>query len=67
MISQRLIRMVTKRGFADLFWEDLIRLRKENDKVTHEEVYEMLEQEYEATYGQRRYSSYQSFRVRRDE
>lgn len=59
--------MVTKRGFTDLFWEELIRLRKENDKVTHEEVYEMLENEYESTYGQRRYSSFQSFRVRRDE
>lgn len=66
MISARAIRMLTKKGFIDLFWETLSMKRKENDKITHEEVYESLETEYMSEFGQRKYSSYNSFRTNRD-
>lgn len=66
MISARSIRMLTKKGFSDLFWEDLKQLRKEDDSVTHEQVYELLESEYQREFGQRRYASFRSFRDNRD-
>jgi hypothetical protein len=58
--------MMTKAGFINLFWGELRRMRKVDDKITHEQVYEMLESEYEREFGQRRYSSFKSFRDNRD-
>lgn len=66
MISPRAIRMINRRGFIDLFWEELARRRKVEQTVTHEQVYESLESEYYAEFRQRRYSNYESFRSNRD-
>lgn len=62
-ITARAIRMTTKEGFIDLFWESV---RAHKDK-THKEIYEDLEQEFEAVFGRRRYASFGSFRRRRDD
>ena len=67
MLTSRIIQMTTKCGFVRLFWEELGRLQKTNSKITHEEVYNNLEKEYYQATGQRRYASFRSFRVRRDE
>ena len=61
-MTDRALRMTTKKGFVTLFWEEV----RKSDR-THEEVYEMLEQEYVAVFGRRRYSSFGSFRRRRDD
>ena len=65
MIGARHIRMITKQGFIGLFWEELARARKVDDTVTHEQIYESLEAEYFAEFGQRRYSNFESFRSNR--
>lgn len=62
----RLIQMLTKQGFTNLFWNDLKKARKTNPKVTHEQIYEALEQEYQSEFKQRRYANFKSFRSRRD-
>jgi hypothetical protein len=66
MIEPRYIRMMTRKGFAKLFWEELARMRLVDNKVTHEQVYEMMENDYQQQFGQRRYSSWESFRCNRD-
>jgi len=67
MLSNRQIQMLTKQGFAALFWSDLAARRKKNPAATHEEVYETLEREYITGTGQRRYANFNAFRRRRDE
>lgn len=66
MISARHIRMMTKQGFTDLFWEELARRRKIDFTITHEVVYEDLENEYIDIFKQRRYANFESFRSNRD-
>jgi len=67
MLTGRQIQMMTKTGFVDLFWSDLKALQKSSPAITHEQVYERMETEYTATFKQRRYANFKSFRVRRDE
>lgn len=66
MVPTRAIQMMTKAGFRSLFWEELARMRKVDDAITHEQVYEMMESEYQREFGQRRYASFRSFRDNRD-
>ena len=66
MLTDRQIQMMTKTGFSRLFWEKLSELRKKNPTITHLEVYEILETEYKAGTGIRRYKNFNSFRARRD-
>ena len=66
MISTRAIQMMTKQGFIDLFWKELSKMRKQDDKITHEQVYEIMESEYQREFGQRRYANFRSFRENRD-
>jgi hypothetical protein len=47
-------------GFITEFW------RKASTSNTYEEAYEKLEREYIELFGERRYASYDSFRVIRD-
>lgn len=60
------IRMLTKQGFADLFWERLQQAKKDDPCVTQEEIFHVLNEKYMAVIGCERYSSYDSFRRRRD-
>lgn len=62
MLSARLLKMTTKRGFIELFWAEAA----QRGKRSYEEVYEGLEREYSAAFGRRRYASYESFRKVRD-
>lgn len=63
-LTDRMLRMMTKQGFTELFWEEL---GKGGGDERHEDVYERLEREYVAAFGRRRYASFGSFRRRRDE
>jgi hypothetical protein len=61
-----IIRMLTKQGFADLFWERLQEARKENNCITQEAVFNELNEKYQAVIGCTRYSCFDSFRIVRD-
>jgi len=61
-IDARVIRMLTRQGFIDLFWEELQAARKENPGVTREEVFDSMNQAYYAAIGMHRYIDYDSFR-----
>jgi len=59
--------MLTRKGFVSLFWNDYARLLRDDPCITHQQVYELLEIEYQKGTGQRRYANFKSFRTRRDE
>ena len=67
MVNQRQVQMLTKSGFVKLFWSDLRIKRKTNPEITHQQVYEELENEYAKVFCQRRYANFRSFARRRDE
>lgn len=58
----RLWRMVTRRGFAALFWEELASRRKADPAVTRRAVFEDLNSLFESEFGEPRFSSYDTFR-----
>ncbi len=63
LITERIIRMMDRKGFADLFWEEI----KTGKYVKHEDAYESMELEYFSVMGRRRYLNFKSFLRRRDE
>ena len=67
MLTDRQIQMLTKKGFVSLFWDEYAKKLKDDPTITHEQVYELLEVEYQKGTGQRRYANFKSFRTRRDE
>ena len=66
-ITPRVLKMTTKRGFIELFNEELYKeMRKGKRGKTQEESYESLETEYVKSFKRRRYTSFNSFRRRKD-
>ena len=65
-IDGDVMRMLTKQGFADLFWERLQEARKEDPCTTQETIFDSLNEKYFKAIGCIRYSCYESFRQVRD-
>jgi len=63
-IDSTLIRMLTKQGFTEVFWEEYCIRLKSDSSITREEVFDQLNKKYFDTFGSYRYSSYDSFRRR---
>ena len=63
-VDSDIIRMLTKQGFAELFWERLQEARKVEPCTTQEAVFDMMNEKYEKVIGCTRYSCYDSFRQR---
>lgn len=59
-------RMVTGRGFSEVFWERIRADRRKGGKLTFRACYAQMELEYEAEYGEPRYPSYEAFRKARE-
>ena len=59
-------RMVSARGFVEVFWERIIASRKEGGKLTFRKCYNQMEAEFEASYGVSRWPSYDAFRMARE-
>jgi hypothetical protein len=61
-IDVQIIRMYTREGFMQVFWETLQAMRKENPKISHEAVFDILNEKYRTVFGEGRYKCYDSFR-----
>ena len=62
LITERIIQMMDRRGLSICFGTN------ENREIrSHEDAYEVLENEYFAVMGRRRYLNFKSFKRRRDE
>jgi hypothetical protein len=64
LIDATLLRMISREGCIEVFWEELASRRKVNPKTTHEEAFEHLNEKYYEAFGVYRYSCYDSFRRR---
>jgi hypothetical protein len=65
-IDIQIIRMFTRQGFIEVFWEELQRLRKENPKVSEREVFDIMNGRFYEVFNEFRYSSYDSFRQQKN-
>ena len=63
-LTPRILKMTTKTGFVELFWEAV---NADQQQHTHEEIYDILEKEYQQVFKRRRYTSFKSSRRRRDQ
>ncbi|MBQ7911902.1 MAG: hypothetical protein IJ363_14095 [Clostridia bacterium] len=60
------LRLVTRGGFINVFWEELRRRRSADRNVTQRDVYEELDAHREEVYGEPLFPSFDAFRVYRD-
>ena len=63
-LTPRILKRTTQTGFVELFWEAV---NADQQQHTHEEIYDILEKEYQQVIKRRRYTSFKSFRRRRDQ
>lgn len=67
-ITPRLLKMTTKKGFIEIFNDELIKEMKAGKAgKTQIEIYENMEKEYITAFKRRRYASFNSFRRRKDD
>ena len=66
-IDSQLIRMLTRDGFIEVFWEELALRRKDNARITYEMVFDELNKKYLGAFGSCRYCNFESFRRRLNE
>lgn len=59
--AHRIIRMITREGFCELFEEDLKKARKIDPSVRRVDVFNWLNQEYHNSLGVNRYEEYNTF------
>lgn len=62
--ANRIIRMITREGFCELFEEDLKKARKIDPYITYIEIFHILNHEFLNYTGSYRYNSYRTFRRR---
>lgn len=62
MINSRVLRMIDRQGFRDIFYEELQARRKTELKISEREVFDSLNQEYYEVFNRYRYSDYNSFK-----
>ena len=63
-VDSQVIRMFTRKGFIEVFWEELQAQRKENPKISEKDVFDKLNEKFYSVFNEFRYSSYDSFRQR---
>lgn len=61
-ITGRVLRMMSKNGFVDLFWSDLAEAQREDPKATRKDVFDNMNAEYAEAIGELRYRDFESFR-----
>jgi hypothetical protein len=59
--AHRIIRMITREGFCELFEEDLKKARKIDPTITYIEIFHLLNREFFLATTNYRYSNYKSF------
>lgn len=63
-IDGEVIRMLTREGFMELFWEKLRVAIKADPAARREDIFNELNEKYFKVIGCYRYSNYESFRRR---
>lgn len=63
-VDSQIIRMFTREGFIEVYWEELQVKRRENPDITCKQVFDDLNEKFYSVFQEFRYSSYDSFRQR---
>ena len=63
-VDSQIMRMFTRQGFIEVFWEELQGRRHENPAITCKQVFDDLNEKFYSVFQEFRYSSYDSFRQR---
>lgn len=63
-VDSSIIRMFTRKGFIEVFWEELKSRRKGDPKISEKTVFDDLNERFFNVFGEFRYSNYNSFRQR---
>jgi N-acetylglutamate synthase-like GNAT family acetyltransferase len=63
-VDSQIIRMFSKQGFIEVFWEEMKERRKSDCNVCAKTVFDDLNQKFYEVFQEFRYSSYDSFRQR---
>ena len=63
-VDSKIIRMFTRQGFIEVYWEELKAKRHENPEITAKQVFDELNEKFYSVFQEFRYSSYDSFRQR---
>jgi hypothetical protein len=63
-VDAQIVRMFTRKGFIEVFREELCKQRKTDHRVSEKEVFDYLNERFYKIFGAFRYSSYNSFRQR---
>ena len=63
-VDSQVLRMFSKDGFKELFWEELALRRNDNPDISRKEVFDSLNDKFFDTFGVARYENYDSFRKR---
>lgn len=60
--ATRIFRMISKEGFINIFWEEVKSYQKNGVPITHEEVFDLINEEYFQNTGVYRYKNYTTFK-----
>ncbi len=63
-VDSQVIRMFSRSGFIEVFWEELQLQRIDNPKISQREVFDLLNQKFYGIFGEFRYSCYNAFKQR---
>lgn len=63
-VDSQIIRMFSRKGFIEVFWEELQAKRKLDPGISERAVFDCLNQKFYEVFNEFRYSSYDSFRQR---
>lgn len=63
-IDGEVFRMISKKGFVDLFWEKFKLMCQIDPRTRKEDAFNLLNEKYFKAIGEYRYSNYESFRRR---
>jgi hypothetical protein len=66
-VDSQIIRMFTRQGFIEVFWEELQAKRHQDPCITHKQVFDELNEKFYSVFQEFRYSDYGSFRRRLNE
>lgn len=66
LINDRQQAVLSREGFIEQFWKDLRELQRKGVKATQEDVFDMLEEEYENITGRPLFPSFDAFRKYRN-
>lgn len=65
-MMEEIVRMATRQGFVDVFWARLKAARRSGAVDSRKQIYDLMEEEYEAQYGQTCFPSYEAFKKYRN-